>query len=91
MRRFGDIPGKHFAVGARRVPASWGEAGHRLRLGLAEYLSFVVSCLSLAARLYRRAPKPLKAALCLVAAKVADWVTEPLGLAIGNLMCLLFR
>lgn len=41
MRRFVDIPGKHFAAGARRVPASWSEAVHLLRLGLAEYLAFV--------------------------------------------------
>lgn len=41
MRRFGDIPGKHFVAGARRAPASWREARDRLRLGLAEYRAFV--------------------------------------------------
>lgn len=41
MRRFGDIPGKHFAAASRRAPASWREAAHRLRLGLAEYRAFV--------------------------------------------------
>lgn len=45
MRRFRDIPGKHFAAEVRRAPASRREAGHRLRLGLAEYLAFVAKAL----------------------------------------------
>lgn len=45
MRRFGDIPGKHFAASTRRVPASWSEAQNRLRLGLADYLAFVSEAL----------------------------------------------
>lgn len=45
MRRFGDIPGRHFAAKARRAPSSWREARFRLRLGLAEYWAFVSEAL----------------------------------------------